>query len=280
MVSCPDRDIGTWQWAAKSAAHTQSVGALSAEIRARRIDYGHRQPSVARGRCGSERDSRERDSRGQPHFPRSSPRSSSAVGVRRRQPGERDEGTAARARRTQPVRARGRWRRPRWASRPSRACSGLVQPLSVQRSIQRRAVGAGDLEVACVGRRGARFGEPLPFGEQPLQRLNHRGVQWCREVLPGGVQVGQSGLHELTRKKQPDRPSEQHAEQWHVPQQEQPEVHRRGTRHEVDEDVAVRVRLHPNRQLVGEVADRLLGAFTEQSGAGSPEAPDDRRGAG
>ena len=48
-----------------------------------------------------------------------------------------------------------------------------------------------------------------------------------------------------------------------MPQQEQPEVHRRGTRHEVDEDVGVCVRLHPDRQLVGEVADRLLGAVTE-----------------
>ena len=48
-----------------------------------------------------------------------------------------------------------------------------------------------------------------------------------------------------------------------MPQQEQPEVHRRGTRHEVDEDVGVRVRLHPDRQLVGKIADCLLGAFTE-----------------
>src|SRR5687768_8583563 len=78
------------------------------------------------------------------------------------------------------------------------------------------------------------------------------------------MQIGQSGLYELTWKKQPDCPSEQHAEHWHVPQQEQPEVHRRGTRHEVDEDVGVGVRLHPDRQLVGKVAHRLLWAITEQ----------------
>ena len=49
-----------------------------------------------------------------------------------------------------------------------------------------------------------------------------------------------------------------------MPQQEQPEVHRRRARHEVDEDVGVRVRLHPDRQLVREVAHRLLGAVAEQ----------------
>jgi hypothetical protein len=49
-----------------------------------------------------------------------------------------------------------------------------------------------------------------------------------------------------------------------VAQQKQPEVHRRGTRHEVDEDVAVNVELHPDRQLVGEVANGLRLAFTEQ----------------
>jgi hypothetical protein len=48
-----------------------------------------------------------------------------------------------------------------------------------------------------------------------------------------------------------------------VPQQEQPEVHRRGTCDEVDEDVGVCVRLHPDRQLVGEVAHRLVWAITE-----------------
>ena len=137
---------------------------------------------------------------GQPHFPRSSPRSSSAVGVRRRQPGERDAGTAATARRIRPVRVAvdgvGHDRR---AGHPERV-PGIVQPLSVERSIPRRAVGAGGVEVACVSRRGARFGEPLPFGKQPLQRLHHRRVQWCREVLPGSVQVGQSGLRKLTRK--------------------------------------------------------------------------------
>ena len=102
---------------------------------------------------------------------------------------------------------------------------GIVQPLLVESSIPRRAEGAGGVEVASISRRGTRFGEPLPFGEQPLQRLNNRRVQWRRELLPGGVQVGQSRLDELTRKKQPYCPSEQDTEQRHVPQQEQPEVH-------------------------------------------------------
>ena len=226
------------QWAAKNAAHRAGVAPsrwnLRPENRLSAMLAG-----VRRSRSCCTRGSSRTRSGGQPRFPRSSPRSSSAVGIRRRQPGGRDAGTVARARRTQPVRVRGQWRRPRWASRPSRACSG-ARPTTVGRgSIQRRVEGAGDVEVACVSGRGARFGEPLPFGEQPLQRLHNRRVQWCRELLSGGVQIGQSGLHELTGKKQPDCPSEQHAEQRHVPQQEQPEVHRRGTRHEVDEDVGV-----------------------------------------
>ena len=68
------------------------------EFRYSLVDAGH----SARMRSG-----------GQPRFPRSSPRSSSGVDIRRRQPGGRDAGTVARARRTQPVQVRGRWRRTR-----------------------------------------------------------------------------------------------------------------------------------------------------------------------
>jgi hypothetical protein len=71
-------------------------------------------------------------------------------------------------------------------------------------------------------------------------------------------------LHELAGKKQPDCATEQHSKQWPVSQQEQPEVHRRRTRDEVDEDVGVCVGLHPDWQLVGEVADCLLLAFAEE----------------
>ena len=46
-------------------------------------------------------------------------------------------------------------------------------------------------------------------------------------------------------------------------QEEHPEVHRRGPRHEVKEDVGVRMWLHPNRELVGEIAERLFWAVTE-----------------
>jgi hypothetical protein len=53
---------------------------------------------------------------------------------------------------------------------------GIVQLLLVESSIPRRAEGAGGVEVASISRRGARFGEPLPFGKQPLQRLHHRRV--------------------------------------------------------------------------------------------------------
>ena len=51
---------------------------------------------------------------------------------------------------------------------------GIVQPLLVEGSIPRRAEGAGGVEVASISGRGTRFGEPLPFREQPLQRLHDR----------------------------------------------------------------------------------------------------------
>lgn len=136
---CSDRDIGTRQWAAKNAAHTTSVRPLNTEIlRAESIaamDLGS-----STWPDGSERTNCDHDLRGRPQFPRSSPRLSSAVGVRRRQPGERDEGTAARARRTRPVRARGRSHRPQWASLPSRGWSA-ARPTTVGTGLHTAASG-------------------------------------------------------------------------------------------------------------------------------------------
>ena len=42
MVSYLDRNIGTWQWAAQSAAHTERCRRAHCGNRARRIDYGQR----------------------------------------------------------------------------------------------------------------------------------------------------------------------------------------------------------------------------------------------
>ena len=53
---------------------------------------------------------------------------------------------------------------------------GIVQPLSVEGSNLGVRKALRGVEVAVIRRRGARFGEPLPFGEQPLQRLHDRRV--------------------------------------------------------------------------------------------------------
>ena len=223
-------------------------------------------PSTARvggGAVGSEGDSRERDSRGRPQFSRLSPRSSSAFYVRRRQPGRRDGGTAARARRTQPVRARDRWRRPRWVSRPSRGCFGARPTMAVQRSVQRRAIGAGDLEVTGVGWRGSgsasrfRSGTATPTSQPPRDAMVSRGAP--------GRHAGKPALpSRAAGKKQPDFPTEQHAKQWAVSQQEQPEVHRRRTRDEVDEDVVVCVGLHPDGTCRGSSGRVFSGPHEEE----------------
>ncbi len=120
--SCPDRGTGAWQWAAKSAAHSLTRWRARHGNPAARIDYGAAAREVVARARRWRRELADATVGGQPHFPRSSPRSSSAVGVRRRQPGERDGGTGARARRTRPVRDRGRSRRQAWSTRPSRAC--------------------------------------------------------------------------------------------------------------------------------------------------------------
>ena len=64
-----------------------------------------------------------RGSRGQPHFRGRPPGRPLLFVIRRRQPGERDEGTGATARRTRRVRARVPSRRLRTGFLPSRGCS-------------------------------------------------------------------------------------------------------------------------------------------------------------
>ncbi len=49
-----------------------------------------------------------------------------------------------------------------------------------------------------------------------------------------------------------------------MPQEEEPEVHRRGPRHEVDEHMRLRVRLHTDWELVREVPDGLRGFIAKQ----------------
>ena len=49
-----------------------------------------------------------------------------------------------------------------------------------------------------------------------------------------------------------------------MPQKEQPEIHRRPARYQVDEGVMVKARQHANRKLVREVPDGLLGPVAER----------------
>ncbi len=111
-VSCSDRSTGACAVGGKERRPSCWCRALTVELVARElvIDGAGGPPTLAYLLPGGSSVTR---SGGQPRFPRSSPRSSSAVDIRRRQPRGRDGGTVARARRTQPVRARGRWRPPR-----------------------------------------------------------------------------------------------------------------------------------------------------------------------
>ena len=182
MVSCSDRDI---RRLAVGGKERRPHGEASARSVRKSCAANRLRPSTARvagGRCGSERDSRERDSGGQPQFPRSSPRSSSAVGVRRRQPGGRDAGTGATARRTRPVRVRGRWRRPRWASRPSRACSS-GPPATVGR----------ELDTSACGRHSTRSRSGHWQGQRPVRRAvsaRGRATPASRRPMDGAASPG------------------------------------------------------------------------------------------
>ena len=111
-VSRSDRGTGACAVGGKERRPSCWCRALTVKLAARESVIGGAGggPSLASLMPGG---SARTGSGGQPRFPRSSPRSSSAVDIRRRQPGGRDAGTVARARRTQPVQVRGRWRRPR-----------------------------------------------------------------------------------------------------------------------------------------------------------------------
>ena len=106
-VSCADRGTGACAVGGKERRPSCWCRALTVELAARASVVGGAggRPSLASLMSGGS--SRTR-SGGQPRFPRSSPRSSSAVVIRRRQPGGRDAGTAETVRRIRPVRVRGR----------------------------------------------------------------------------------------------------------------------------------------------------------------------------
>ena len=55
-----------------------------------------------------------------------------------------------------------------------RVFAGLLEPLSVEGSELRRAEVLRCAQEARVHGPGARFGQPFPFGEKPLQDLNVR----------------------------------------------------------------------------------------------------------
>ena len=111
-VSCSDRGTGACAVGGKERRPSSWCRAFAAELAARESVIGGAggAPSLAYLPAGGIFSDAFG---GQLRFLRSSPRSSSAVDIRRRQPKGRDGGTVATAQRTQPVRARGRWRPPR-----------------------------------------------------------------------------------------------------------------------------------------------------------------------
>jgi hypothetical protein len=72
----------------------------------------------------------------------------------------------------------------------------VLQPLSVEGSEFGGVEVLRGAQVSLVRGSGSGFGEPLPFGEKPLQDLDVRRLQTCRKVLPSSVLVHQSGLPE------------------------------------------------------------------------------------
>ena len=98
----------------------------------------------------------------------------------------------------------------------------VFEPLAVQRSEPGRAKALRRLQVSLVSRRGARFGEAFPLRKQPLENLNIRRLQALAQVLARGVLVDEPRVPKGTWKQQPNRPSEEHTEERHMPQKEQP----------------------------------------------------------
>ena len=170
---------------------------------------------------------------GQPRFPRLSPRSSSAVDIRRRQPrGEMEVPSREIDALNPSVLAVDGVRHDSRAGHPERV-PGIVQPLLIESSIPRRAEGAGGVEIAGVeqARRPVRRavsvrGTATPTSPPPRGAMVPRGAHGQRGS------ISRSGPSKLTRKQEPYRRLEQHPQQGHVTQKEYPEIHRRwaGTR--------------------------------------------------
>ncbi len=102
----------------------------------------------------------------------------------------------------------------------------VFEPLAVQRSEPGRSEVLRGCQIALVSRAGTGFGEAFPLREKPLKNLNVRGFQTRTEVLAHGELVDQARLPKRPWEQQPNRPSEEHTQQGHMPQKEQPEVHR------------------------------------------------------
>ena len=132
-----------------------------------------------------------------------------------------------------------------------RVFGGIVQPLPVEGPKPRSPEGVRRGQVAVVApapqsRRGASArGTATRASRRSRVRGGPPGARGRRAGRPS------PSLRELSWKQQSDRPSEEHPEQGIWRKQEQPEVHRHGSRHQVDEHVGVERRQHADRQLVG-----------------------------
>ena len=102
------------------------------------------------------------------------------------------------------------------ASHPE-SVSRVFKPLAVERSESGRAEALRRLQVALVSRSGTRFGQAFPLGEKPLEDLNVRRLQTLAQVLARGVFVDQPRLPKRAWKEQPNRPSEEHMKEGHMP---------------------------------------------------------------
>ena len=94
--------------------------------------------------------------------------------------------------------------------------------------------------------------------EIPPQLIDDLTWQGLCQVLPEGFLVAGHGAGQVSRHQQTNRPRWQAPEEFRVPLEEQPKIHRCATREEIQKDVGTAVVNNANRELLREVADGLF----------------------
>ena len=138
----------------------------------------------------------------------------------------------------------------------------FAQPGAIEDAISRCAEGTSGLRVPLeiafvIVVRGSVT--PATLSEVPPQLVGGRWAKRIRKLLLPCPLVRGPGFAKVARDPQAQRPTTERSEQFGMAQEERSEVHGRGTRDEVAEDVLASLVNDADGELVGKEADASFG---------------------